>query len=38
VKVKVSSSEGSPKLTVWTKSGYYSQKEPKTKTTAVTGK
>lgn len=30
VKVKVRSSEGSPKLTVWTKSGYYSTKEPKT--------
>ncbi len=38
VKVKVSSPPGSPKLTVWTKSGYYSQKEPKTKTTVVTGK
>jgi VWFA-related protein len=38
VKVKVSSSAGSPKLTVWTKSGYYSQKAPKTKTTAVTEK
>jgi VWFA-related protein len=38
VKVKVSSSPGGPKLTVWTKSGYYAQKEPKNKTTAVTGK
>jgi VWFA-related protein len=38
VKVKVSSPPGSPKLTVWTKSGYYSQKEKKEKTTAVTTK
>jgi len=38
VKVKVSSSPGSPKLTVWTKSGYYSEKEPKKKTPAVTEK
>jgi Ca-activated chloride channel family protein len=38
VKVKVSSPPGSPKLTVWAKSGYYSQKEPKNKTTVVTGK
>jgi len=38
VKVKVSSPPGSPKLTVWTKSGYYSQKEPKIKTSTVTGK
>ena len=38
VKVKVSSPPGSPKLTVWTKSGYYAQKEPKNKSTVVTGK
>ena len=38
VKVKVSSPPGSPKLTVWTKSGYYSQKEPKKKTTVVSEK
>jgi VWFA-related protein len=38
VKVKVSSPQGGPKLTVWTKSGYYSQKEPKANTTVVTGK
>jgi len=38
VKVKVSSPSGSPKLNVWTKSGYYAQKEPKKKTTAVTEK
>jgi len=38
VKVKVSSPPGSPKLSVWTKSGYYSQKELKAKTTAVTEK
>ena len=38
VKVKVSSPPGSPKLTVWTKSGYYSQKEKKEKATVVTAK
>jgi hypothetical protein len=27
VKVKVSSPEGSPKLSVWTKAGYYTRKE-----------
>jgi len=38
VKVKVSSPEGSPKLTVWTKSGYYGPKVNKTKTTLAGGK
>ena len=38
VKVKVSSADGSPKLNVWTKSGYYAAKEPKAKTTIVSGK
>jgi len=38
VKVKVRSSEGAPKLTVWVKSGYYAPKEPKGKTTVVSGK
>src|SRR5712671_3738804 len=38
VKVKISSPAGSPKLTVWTKSGYYAAKEPKDKTTVVSVK
>jgi Ca-activated chloride channel family protein len=38
VKVKVSSPEGSPKLTVWTQSGYYGPKAPKTRTTVAGGK
>jgi len=37
VKVKVRASSEEAKLTVWTKSGYYSQKESKTKT-VTTGK
>jgi Ca-activated chloride channel homolog len=38
VKVKVRSTEGSAKLTVWTKSGYYAAKEPKSKTTSEIAK
>ena len=38
VKVKISSPAGSPKLTVWTRSGYYAAKEPKAKTTVVSVK
>lgn len=34
VKVKVSSSAGSPKLSVWTQSGYYAPKGPKTTVSA----
>jgi len=38
VKVKVTPPDGSSKLTVWTVSGYYGPKAPKTKSTSAGGK